>query len=272
LVGGITCALGGYIAGITELQIISLSVTVISVMSFIAAGNMVNDIVDRNIDSEAHPYRPIPSGRISIERAKMLATSCWLISLLGMVASTVLIKDDVSEWWGVPLIWGIAAALMVTYDLGPRIKERGLSGNISISMLVGAVIIFGAASVGGIGKILVWLVAATAFFVNLGREIVKDCEDMESDEGRKTFPMEVGSENARMVAYLLALAGLICAAIPYYLSLLPIQWLLFQTPAIILIMTTNRALAAGEDEKAQKALRKGLLLGLLGFAASVALP
>jgi len=271
LIGGMTCALGGYIVGISEPAYISLSATIISVMSFMAAGNVVNDIVDRNIDSGAHPYRPIPSGRISIEKAKILAAGCWAISVLCMVVSTVLIREENPTWWGVPLIWSLAAVLMATYDLGPQIKGRGISGNISISLLVGAVIIFGAASVGGIGEILVWLVAATAFFVNLGREIVKDCEDMQSDEGRNTFPMKVGVENARMTAYVLALAGLICAALPYYLSILPLQWLLLQTPALLLVITTNKALVSGEDEKAQKALRKGLLMGLLGFAASVAL-
>ena len=40
-----------------------------------------------------------------------------------------------------------------------------------------------------------------AFFANLGREIIKDCEDMESDEGRNTLPMRIGLMNARSVAY-----------------------------------------------------------------------
>ena len=138
-------------------------------------------------------------------------------------------------------------------------------------MMVGAVIIFGASSAGGASESLVWLVAATAFFVNLGREIIKDCEDMDSDEGRNTFPMKVGAEKARMIAYPFALVGIVCAALPYYLSLLPLQWLLLQSPAILFVITTNKSLMAGDDEKAQKNLRKGLLMGLLGFAISVAL-
>ena len=271
VIGGMACALGGYVSGISEVSIISLTAAVISVMSFMAAGNVVNDIVDRNIDSSAHPYRPIPSGRISVISAKLVARICWLISLLAMFTCTLQIMNEFSDWWAVPLIWVIAAILMATYDLGPKIKERGLSGNISISLMVGAVIIFGASAAGGVSESLVWLVAATAFFVNLGREIIKDCEDMDSDEGRNTFPMKVGVEKARMIAYPFALAGIVCAALPYYLSLLPLQWLLLQSPAILFVITTNKSLVAGDDEKAQKNLRKGLILGLLGFAISVAL-
>ena len=53
-----------------------------------------------------------------------------------------------------------------------------------MSLLVGIVIIFGAASVGGLSNPLVWMVGLTAFCINSAREIIKDVEDMEGDIGR----------------------------------------------------------------------------------------
>ncbi len=243
----------------------------LSVASFMMAGNIVNDIVDSAIDEKAHPYRPIPSGRVSSEFAKRFAASTWLSSLLLMVACSIVLAQRGITWWGVPLIWSIAAFLMFTYDLGFSSKNRGLIGNISISLMVVAVIVFGAASTGSLDSKLVWFVAATALLINLSREIIKDCQDLHADEGRDTLPASIGLERSRMVAYVIALAGLVAAALPYYIDLLPMQWLALQIPAILLIITTNGLLSSGQDQKAQKSLRIALLFGLLGFATSVAL-
>ena len=150
-------------------------------------------------------------------------------------------------------------------------KNRGLIGNVSISLMVGAVIVFGAASTGSLASKLVWFVAATALLINLSREIIKDCQDLHADEGRDTLPASIGLERSRMIAYVIALAGLVTAALPYYIDLLPMQWLALQIPAILLIITTNGLLSSGQDQKAQKSLRIALLFGLLGFASSVAL-
>ncbi len=243
----------------------------LSVASFMMAGNIVNDIVDSTIDAKAHPYRPIPSGRVSSEFAKRFAVLTWLTSLLLMVACSIVLAQSGISWWGVPLIWSIAAFLMFTYDLGFSSKNRGLIGNVSISLMVGAVIVFGAASTGSLASKLVWFVAATALLINLSREIIKDCQDLHADEGRDTLPASIGLERSRMIAYVIALAGLVTAALPYYIDLLPMQWLALQIPAILLIITTNGLLSSGQDQKAQKSLRIALLFGLLGFSSSVAL-
>ncbi|MDC0055620.1 geranylgeranylglycerol-phosphate geranylgeranyltransferase [Deltaproteobacteria bacterium] len=270
VLGGITCYLGGYIAGIDDSTYISLILSTCSVMLFMAAGNIVNDIMDSAIDAQAHPSRPIPSGRIDRSLAKGVAGSIWIVSLLLMGVSANLLKDTMELWWGAIIIWGIAAILMLSYDLGPRTKQRGLIGNIVISLMVGIVIIFGAASVGMVYLPLIWLVGATSFFINLAREIVKDCEDMESDsKTRNTLPMAVGKQKARMVAYSISMGGVVCAALPYYLGYFNLGFLLFQLPAVLLILTCNGKMMAGDDKSCQLQLRQGLIMGLLGFSASV---
>ena len=271
IAGGITCYLGGYMVGIDGATHIPLLFSCFSVMLLMAAGNIVNDVIDSAIDSRAHPYRPIPSGRVDRSIAKGMGIGFWIASMLSMLIATRLLYQEEWLWWAAPAIWLLAASLMATYDLGPRSKNRGILGNIAISLMVGAVILFGAAAVGSIDSQLIWFVGLTAFFINLGREMVKDCEDMDADGGRQTMPMRVGRENTRMVAYLCALAGLVMSAIPYYTGLLDIQWLLLQAPAFILILTCNKPLMTGDDRKAQRSLRIGLFFGLIGFVAASAL-
>ena len=76
------------------------------------------------------------------------------------------------------IIWVLAAVLMMAYDHGPALKDRGLVGNVSISVLVGAVVLFGASAAGAWSH-PVALAAAVAALVNLAREIVKDVHDLE---------------------------------------------------------------------------------------------
>ncbi len=270
VLGGITCYLGGYFAGIDDSAYLTLTLSTCSVMFFMAAGNIVNDIMDSTIDAQAHPSRAIPSGRIDRSLAKGVAGGLWIVSLLLMGLSTNLLRGTVDLRWGVIIIWSIAAILMLSYDLGPRTKQRGLIGNIAISLMVGMVILFGAASVGRLYLPLIWMVAATSFFINLAREIIKDCEDLESDsETRNTLPMSVGKEKARMIAYSISMGGIVCAALPYYLGYFHLGFLLFQLPAILLVLTCNGKMMAGDDKSCQQQLRKGLIMGLLGFTASV---
>jgi geranylgeranylglycerol-phosphate geranylgeranyltransferase len=239
-------------------------------MLFMAAGNIVNDIMDSTIDAQAHPSRPIPSGRINRPLAKGVASGLWIVSLLFMGISANVLKGTTDLWWGAILIWVIAATLMLSYDLGPRTKQSGLVGNIVISLMVGMVIIFGAASVGMVYLPLIWLVGATSFFINLAREIVKDCEDMESDsETRNTLPMTVGKEKARMIAYSISMGGIVCSALPYYLGYFNLGFLLFQLPAVLLILTCNSKMMTGDDKSCQRQLRQSLIMGILGFSASV---
>ena len=91
-------------------------------------------------------------------------------------------------------------------------KDKGLPGNIAISLSVGLVIIFGAASVSKPLDTRSWVVFVIGFLYNLSREIVKDIEDIEGDEGRNTFAMSSGVDRARALASGLLVLAL--AAIP----------------------------------------------------------
>jgi 4-hydroxybenzoate polyprenyltransferase len=135
--------------------------------------------------------------------------------------------------------------------------------------MVAAVILYGATSVDAVNPLIFW-VAGVVFFTNLAREIVKDCQDILADEGeRETLPMKIGTEQARMLAYTLIIAGLVCLYVPYWKGPFDFGQLLLQAPAILVLITLNGPLFKGDDVVASARIRGSMLLGLLGFILTI---
>ena len=258
-------ALFGLNASLNEEQLTAVVIQIFSVLAFMGAGNAMNDIKDAAIDAQAHPNRPLPSQRISLEAAKKFVVVLWLISFSLMAVGAYLLMQSDATWWPLAVIYIAAVALMLTYDLGPETKTKGLIGNVSISLMVAAVILYGAATVDSITR-LSFLVAGVVFFTNLAREIVKDCQDMLADEGeRYTLPMKIGLERARMLAYVFIMGGLVCLYIQYWQGPFVFGQLLLQTPAIMVLITLNGPLFKGEDVQVSSRIRVAMLLGLMSF-------
>lgn len=266
----ITVPLGAYLASPNLspnlFGLVALQTT--SVAFFMAAGNTFNDISDISIDKAVKSDRPLPSERISVNSATRIAYGFSLLSFISMLIGAYLLKEDRIY---VAVIWLLAAMLIYTYDMGPQTKRMGLVGNIAISLMVGAVILYGAASIGKLFTPLVFYAAGVAFFANLAREIIKDCEDMESDEGRNTLPMRIGLEKSRMLSYLLILSALVVLFIPHWIGPLTPNQLLIQSPAMILLITLNAPMMKGDDHSVQQRIRMGMLLGLMAFAVEVSI-
>jgi geranylgeranylglycerol-phosphate geranylgeranyltransferase len=269
LLAAITVPLGAQFAigdeWATE-QLTEVVLQILAVVFFIGAGNTMNDIKDVAIDREAHPNRPLASGIISIDSANKFVKLLWALSILCVLAGAYLLSTSGHSPVELLTIYVIAITLMLTYDHGPSLKNTGLKGNISISIMVGAVILYGASSVGQLWNILVWWTAGVVFFTNLAREIIKDCEDMEADKGtRQTLPMSIGLLKSRMTAYVIVMASLVCLYVPYWKGPFEFNQLFFQTPAILMLITLNKQLAIGQDHQAAGKIRVAMLFGLIGF-------
>jgi len=247
-------------------QLLEVITQILAVIFFIGAGNTMNDIKDVAIDREAHPERPLASGTIEISSANKFVKILWLLSITCLSIGAYSLHQNGNSIIELVTIYVVAVALMLTYDHGPELKNSGLMGNVSISIMVGAVILYGASSVGNLWTTLVWWTAGVVFFANLAREIIKDCQDMEADEGvRRTLPMTYGLVKSRMLAYVVVMAALVCLYIPYWKGPFEFNQLFFQTPAILMLITLNRELAEGKDYQAASKIRIAMLLGLIGF-------
>lgn len=247
-------------------QLTEVITQILAVIFFIGAGNTMNDIKDIAIDKEAHPERPLAAELISLENAKKFAYVLWILSISFVTIGAYLLHSGGESPLELVTIYIVAVALMITYDHGPTLKNTGLKGNVAISIMVGAVILYGASSVGNLWTDLVWWTAGVVFFANLAREVIKDCQDMEADQGiRTTLPMSLGLVKSRMLAYVVVMAALVCLYIPYWQGPFQFNQLIFQTPAILMLITLNRELAEGNDYQAASKIRIAMLLGLVGF-------
>ena len=253
----------------------------ISVMTFMFSWNALNDYVDIEIDKTNRPDRPLPSGAIALESARRGIQITGIISVIslmlaGYVSSTG--SSGVGDWIPSLAIWSFALVLLFNYESSSRfsykMKDKGLPGNIAISLSVGLVIIFGAASVSKPLDARSWVVFLIGFFYNLSREIVKDIEDIDGDEGRNTFAMRAGVDRARAVAAVLlalALAAILAPFLPFF-QIFTDWHVIFVIPAVVSLMMVKPRLFATEDNAAQKLIKISMQLCLFAFLTMSLVP
>ena len=269
VLAGATVPLGAYFAlmdAADTFPVLAVALHTLAVVLFTGAGNAMNDIKDAEIDKTAHPMRPIPSGQLSIQQASRFTSLLWTLSVAGHIGGLLAVEPTVSTYLPTILIYILAVVLMVTYDHGPATKNRGLSGNIVISLLVGAVILYGASAVGGFAQPVIWWIFGVVFLTNLAREMVKDCMDMEADEGsRQTLPMTYGKEKVRMAAYVVIMGALVCLYVPFWKGPFQFGQIALQIPAILTLITLNGPMVQGKDALVAGRIRMAMLLGLVSF-------
>jgi len=221
------------------------------VVLFTAAGNSLNDYFDRETDRVAHPRRPIPSGAVRPVQA------LWLSAGLFSAAQAL---SFVVSLWPVTIV---AASILVMVAYEKFLKAEGFAGNLAISWLTGALFLFGGAAVDRLD--LAWILAALAFLATLGREIVKDIEDVEGDKGaRRTLPMRIGSRKAGILASASFVIAVLLSPAPYLLDLL--SWL--YVPSVVVadgIFIYCALIHFGNPEKGQKMAKLAMLVALLAF-------
>ena len=269
VLAGATVPLGAYFALMDTSEafpFVAVTLHTLAVMLFTGAGNAMNDIKDAEIDKTAHPMRPLPSGQLTLSQAGRFTSLLWVLSVAAHVGGLMAVEAAVSIYLPTVLIYILAVVLMVTYDHGPATKNRGLSGNIVISLLVGAVILYGASAVGGFALPVIWWIFGVVFLTNLAREMVKDCMDMEADQGsRQTLPMTYGKEKVRMAAYIVIMGALVCLYVPFWKGPFQFGQIALQIPAILTLITLNGPMVQGKDALVAGRIRMAMLLGLLSF-------
>ncbi len=233
----------------------NLLISAMVVFMFICGGNGLNDYIDHEIDKTAHPDRPIPSGRMS----RKTALYASLFMFIGAFVVSLLTADSVCI-----AIVAVAVLLMVAYEVA--LKQRGFVGNLTIAILTGMMFLLGGAVVGD--AMANAIVAMMALLVSVGREIAKDIEDMESDEGaRLTLPMKIGKRNSATLACIFFVAGPVLATQPMFAGT---YGPLYYTVIIACVMFIYCAIMVFNDpHKSQKMAKKAMIVALLAFILGV---
>ena len=180
-----------------------LLVAAISAGLIAGFGNITNDIFDINIDRRAKPFRPLPSGTLSIRSAVLLAMT--------LVATGIILSGFIGDLC--LLIASVTAISLLAYT--PAFKGKAYWGNMLVAFISALAFFYGAAAVGNVDGGLI--PAIFAFLFHLIREIIKDMEDWEADkaEGVMTGAVRHGVDFSRNLAMLFAAILIITTMIPY---------------------------------------------------------
>jgi geranylgeranylglycerol-phosphate geranylgeranyltransferase len=227
------------------------------VVLFIAGGNAFSDYIRRDIDKVAQPERPRPPGEMAPRTALAAGSVVFAVS----IAISFLLWDILCV-----TIVIAACALMLSYEL--FLKRRGFVGNVTIAILIGMLFLLGGAAVFNIEIVII--AACMAVIVNSGREIAKDVEDLDGDEGRTSLPMPIGLRNACAVASVMLIAGPALSILPIITnSFGPLYYLILAADAVFIY---SSYIVHSDARKAQKLCKYAMLVALAAFILGAVYP
>jgi geranylgeranylglycerol-phosphate geranylgeranyltransferase len=177
-----------------------------------AAGNIINDLFDIDIDKINRPDRPLASNKLT----RLQAVSFYILfSFLSLTLSYLINK--------LAFIVDVFALLLLFF-YSFRLKRIILIGNFVVAFLTGLAFIYGGVSVANVKYAIV--PAMFAFLINFIREIVKDMEDIDGDKsaGIFSFPFLYGFKNARRVITVFTLLLITATFIPFIFKFYKINY------------------------------------------------
>lgn len=205
LIWGVVCgaASSGNYTWTLENVLISAACMLLSGPLLAGYTQTLNDFYDREIDAINEPYRPIPSGAISIPQ---VMTQIWVLLLAGIGLAYAL---DTWADHDFPTITVLAAGgsfLSYIYSAPPlKLKQNGWLGNYALGASYIALPWWaGHALFGDLNPTIVIL---TLFYslAGLGIAVVNDFKSVEGDRqlGLKSLPVMFGVEKAAWICVLM---------------------------------------------------------------------
>jgi geranylgeranylglycerol-phosphate geranylgeranyltransferase len=221
------------------------------------AGNTINDYFDRKIDKVNRPDRPIPSGRIKAPEALAISQALFIVGIFLTIFVNV----------ACVLLAVLNSLVLAFYGLG--LKRWGFAGNLAIGYLVGSTFLFGGLVIGEIQAACI--LAAMAVLATVGRELIKDIEDMKGDRANKivTIPLRYGTRKAAALATAFIAAAIVLAPLPRILDIFGPVYLWVVTVSIVVFIAAAALILGAQDKataaKASLACKVGMGIGLLAF-------
>jgi len=224
----------------------------------LAAGNIINDYFDRDVDAINEPRRPLPSGSVSLTQTISFAI---ILCSLG-----IFFAAQTGIWTSI--LAAISLVVMMVYN--SRLKKTGLPGNALVSLNVAVPFVYGGLVVGNLPWALL-IFATLAFISNLGREVVKGIVDVAGDKvkGIRSVAVRMGNTYAAKQGAAWFLVAVALSVLPLGLGLVSNYYI----PLVIIcdvgfvltsysIVTNPTSLNAKRNKKYVLAW---MLFGLLAF-------
>jgi geranylgeranylglycerol-phosphate geranylgeranyltransferase len=224
ILAGFTVLIGAIAALSTPLnepQVLGIIIGCATTSLLAMGGYTINDVFDIEIDKINTPHRPLPQGEVTIYQAKIFS---YILFILG-VGITLLIPEIPIHSFFLAFFGGILLYLYAAY-----FKRLGLVGNVVIGILVAIPFIFG----GFLTRSDSLIYPATfAFLINVGREVIKDIEDVYGDqlEDVQSIALKYGVKPARNLAYVILFSLVLFDPVPILLEV-------YKTPVFIILLIT----------------------------------
>ena len=254
---------GSYIAAgdnIFDFQV-EIMIASLAAMMLVGGGNALNDYNDRESDKENHPNRPIPAGLISADEtlvySRVLLSAGLLIVLFGLANKLPFI------------IALIGTTTLISYE--NKLKALGLSGNIAVGFMSGAVFLYAGMVVNDPGPTL-WMFGL-AFLATVAREIVKDIQDLEGDTDRCTLPARIGIAKSLFVTGILLVVAwsLSFTAITQFSGIASNAYAIGVSIANVIMLLGFQNARNGDYFSGQKKIKQGMGVAMLAFIAAAGL-
>ena len=254
---------GSFIAAgdsILDFQV-EIVIASLAAMMLVGGGNALNDYNDRESDKENHPNRPIPAGLINADEAlvysRILLSIGLLIVLFGLANKLPFI------------IALIGTVTLISYE--NNLKALGLSGNMAVGFMSGAVFLYAGMVVNDPGPTL-WMFGL-AFLATVAREIVKDIQDLEGDTDRLTLPARIGITKSLFFAGTLLVVAwsLSFTAITQFSGIASNAYAIGVSIANVIMLVGFQNARNGDYFSGQKKIKQGMGVAMLAFIAAAGL-
>ena len=257
---------------------------ILSSLLIAAAGNIINDYFDRNIDEINKPQKKIIDKLIKRRWAIVMHIA---FSFIAIIIGFYVDSQTPVFWLG----FSNTICVLLLFGYSISLKKKLLVGNVLISLLTAWVIFvcflcyyrtlsfqgYEAFEVQAILRRFMrisFLYAGFAFVISLIREVVKDMEDMEGDKkyGCKTIPIAWGIPAAKVfvAVWLVVLIGMI-SIVQIYVWQLGWYWsaaysiLVIIAPLIWILRKLYQAQVPKDYRKLSTIIKIVMLAGLLSM-------
>ncbi|MGQ9707152.1 MAG: UbiA prenyltransferase family protein [bacterium] len=198
--------------------VLKILIGAISASVLNAGSNIVNQIFDISIDRVNKPERPLPSGKINIKSAVVLAVFLYILAIFLSYFVNI-------QYFVIVLI---TAFITYAYSGYPfRTKRFGILANITMAIPRGGLLVVaGWSAARSVFEPEVWFIALIFFLYILGASTTKDFSDIEGDR----------KGNCRTLPIVLGVRGAVIAITPAFII-----------PFILIILFRALGLLTGSD-------------------------
>ncbi|MFX0179115.1 MAG: geranylgeranylglycerol-phosphate geranylgeranyltransferase [Candidatus Hodarchaeota archaeon] len=249
------------------LVIINIILGVITYFFIAGSGMVINDIYDLEIDKINRPERPIPSGRITKQQAKIIFFTTYGIGVVLSIFHSIFFNIGFLNIT-LAVFFGFIGWVYAKWG-----KKSGFFGNIIVSISFSIGLVYGAILNNSSIPSYIYFFFLTSFFLLLSREIIKGCEDIEGDKEQnvKTLAIRIGVKKSTIIAMFFSLAAILFFILPYFTPIInPLLFLISMFFGLIdvgyaVILMLSSKLIKENFKKISLLLKIGAFLGLISF-------